>query len=334
VNVDRERAGLSGVKMNDVTRSLVAATASSRFTVPNYWADPNTGVAFSVQVQIPGSRTASLDDLGNVPVGSRDGRPLLLRNVAGITPGTAVGQYERYNMARVVTVTANIEGADLGRVAREVEAAVKAVGAPPARTSVAIRGQIVPLNEMQDGLRQGLLVAVIVILLLLAANFQSVRLPLVAVTTLPATLAGVVAALALTGTTLNLQSLTGAIMAIGVSMANAILLVTFAERARGHGRSGADAAIEGASSRLRPILMTVCAMVAGMLPMALGLGEGGTQTAPLGRAVIGGLVAATFATLLVLPAAYALATGRRAVRSASLDPEDPTSPHFITPKNS
>jgi multidrug efflux pump subunit AcrB len=334
VNVDRERAGLSGVKMNDVTRSLVAATASSRFTVPNYWADPNTGVAFSVQVQIPGPRTASLDDLGNVPVGSRDGRPLLLRNVAGITPGTAVGQYERYNMARVVTVTANIEGADLGRVAREVETAVKAVGAPPARTSVAIRGQIVPLNEMQDGLRQGLLVAVIVIFLLLAANFQSLRLPLVAVTTLPATLAGVVAALALTGTTLNLQSLTGAIMAIGVSMANAILLVTFAERARGHGRSGADAAIEGASSRLRPILMTVCAMVAGMLPMALGLGEGGTQTAPLGRAVIGGLVAATFATLLVLPAAYALATGRRAVRSASLDPEDPTSPHFITPKNS
>jgi multidrug efflux pump subunit AcrB len=331
VNVDRERAGLAGVKMTDVTRSLVAATASSRFTVPNYWADPNSGVAFSVQVQIPTAKTTSLDDLGNIPVGGRDGRPLLLRNVAAITPGTTVGQYERYNMARVVTVTANLEGSDLGKVAREVEAAVRSVGSPPARTSVAIRGQIVPLTEMQDGLRQGLLVAVVVVFLLLAANFQSLRLPLVAVATLPATLAGVVGALAVTGTTLNLQSLTGAIMAIGVSMANAILLVTFAERARTTGCTGPQAAIAGATSRLRPILMTVCAMVAGMLPMALGLGEGGAQTAPLGRAVIGGLIAATLATLLVLPAAYALATGERAARSPSLDPQDPASPHFTPP---
>ena len=327
VNVDRERAGLVGVKMTDVTRSLVAATTSSRFTVPNYWADPGSGVAFSVQVQIPQARTTSLDDLRNIPVASRDGRPLLLRNIAELTPGTGVGQYERYNMARVASITANIHGADLGAVAREIDAALKDVGAPPAKTSVAVRGQIVPLNELLGGLRTGLLAAVVLVFLMLAANFQSIRLSLVAVSTVPASLAGVVAMLFLTHTTLNIQSFTGAIMAVGVAMANAILLVTFAERARQGGATSADAAVEGARSRLRPIMMTSCAMIAGMAPMALGLGEGGAQTAPLGRAVIGGLFAATLATLFVLPAVFTLALGRKPARSASLDPDDSASSH-------
>jgi multidrug efflux pump subunit AcrB len=330
VNVDRERAGLSGVTMTDVTRSLVAATTSSRFTVANFWADPGSGVAYSLQVQIPTARTASLEDLKNIPVGSRDGRPLLLRNVASLTPGAAVGQYERYNMARIVSITANIHGASLGAVAREIDAALAEIGAPPAKTAVAVRGQIVPLNELLAGLRTGLLAAIVVVFLMLAANFQSLRLALIALATVPATLAGVVGALLLTGTTLNLQSYTGAIMAVGVAMANAILLVTFAERARQGGAHGPAAAIAGARSRLRPILMTSCAMIAGMLPMALGLGESGEQTAPLGRAVIGGLVAATFATLLVLPAVFALLIGRRPARSASLDPDDPV--HHAHPR--
>jgi multidrug efflux pump subunit AcrB len=345
VMVDRQKAGLLGVKMADVSRSLATATWSSRFVVPNYWADPNSGVSYQVQVQVPQARMDSLEEARNVPVVNRDGQGILLRNVAKVTEGTAVGQYQRYNMQRLVTVTANIAGADLGSVARQVMAALKELGQPPAGVNVAVRGQIVPLQQMLDGLRAGLLLAVVVIFLLLAANFQSLRLSALVVFTAPAVIAGVVIMLWLTGTTLNIQSFMGAIMAIGVAVANAILLVTFAERARvGQASrlpseappgspggtptplSAAEAAVEGAHSRLRPILMTSLAMIAGMVPMALGLGEGGEQTAPLGRAVIGGLALATVATLLVLPAAFALVQGPAHRRSASLHPDDAPGP--------
>ncbi|MCX6925535.1 MAG: efflux RND transporter permease subunit, partial [Verrucomicrobia bacterium] len=345
VTVDRQKAGLLGVRMADVSRSLATATWSSRFVVPNYWADPNSGVSYQVQVQVPQARMDSLEEARNVPVVNRDGQSVLLRNVAKVTEGTAVGQYQRYNMQRLVTVTANISSADLGSVARQVTAAVKELGPPPAGVSVAVRGQIVPLQQMLDGLRAGLLLAVVVIFLLLAANFQSLKLSLLVVATTPAVLAGVVIMLWLTRTTLNIQSFMGAIMAIGVAVANAILLVTFAERARtvkasnsslssepaGSGGPpallcAADAAVEGARSRLRPILMTSLAMIAGMVPMALGLGEGGEQTAPLGRAVIGGLALATVATLLVLPAAFALIQGPAHRHSASLHPDDSPGP--------
>src|SRR5450759_3992828 len=221
-----------GVKMSDVSRSLVTATWSSRFVVPNYWADPNSGVSYQIQVQVPQARMDSLEQARNVPVMNRDGQGVLLRNVAKVTEGTAVGQYHRYNMQRLVTVTANIAGADLGSVARQVAAAVKELGPPPAGVSVAVRGQIVPLAQMMDGLRAGLVRAVVVIFLLLAANFQSLKLSFLVVVSTPAVIAGVVVILWLTRTTLNIQSFMGAIMAIGVSVANAILLVTFAERAR------------------------------------------------------------------------------------------------------
>ena len=370
VNVNRERAGLLGVKMGDVTRSLVAATTSSRFTVPNYWSDPNSGVSYNLQIQIPQTKTTSLEDVRNVPVTASGGKTVLLRNVASVSPGNAVGQYERYNMVRVVSITANIHGADLGSVARQVAQAITAAGAPPAKTSVAVRGQTVPLQELLGGFQSGLIIAVIAIFLMLAANFQSLRLTLVVVSSLPAVLAGVVLALWLTHTTLNIQSATGAIMAIGVAVANAILLVTFADRARvaagvspagvggilpsGPAQAASDtskhatseppgetpgstaggtptataAAIEGARSRLRPILMTSFAMIAGMIPLALGLGEGGAQTAPLGRAVVGGLMLAMLATLFVLPCVFAILAGRN-VRSASLDPDDPASSYFV-----
>jgi multidrug efflux pump subunit AcrB len=173
--------------------------------------------------------------------------------------------------------------------------------------------------------------AVLVIFLMLAANFQSLRLSLAAVSTAPAVVAGVVLMLWVTSTTLNIQSFIGAIMAIGVAMANAILLITFAETARHRDRDAAAAAHEGAVSRLRPILMTSCAMLAGMAPMALGLGESGHQTAPLGRAVIGGLAAGTAATLLILPAVFALIQRRAGTRSASLDPQDPESAFYRAP---
>ncbi len=325
VNVNRERAGLLGVKVADVTKSLVAATTSSRFTVANFWADPNSGVSYNLQVQIPQAKTTTLEDLKDVPITTASGKPSLLRNVASVAPGTAVGEYERYNMARVVSITANIQGADLGSVARQISRAINEVGAPPPRTNVALRGQIVPLQELLTGFRSGLLTAIVVIFLMLAANFQSLRLSLAVVSAVPAVIAGVALMLWVTHTTLNIQSAMGAIMAVGVAVANAILLVTFAERARiesltrGANASAREAAVDGAKSRLRPILMTSLAMIAGMTPMALGIGRGGEQTAPLGRAVIGGLALATLATLLVVPAVFAVVQARAGKPSNLLD---------------
>ena len=321
VEVDRERAGLMGVQMAEVSRSLVAATSSSRFVVPNYWADPNSGIAYQIQVQIPQAEMSSVEQLENIPVAYQNGQPVLLRSLASVTPGTAPGQYERYDMQRMITVTANIEG-DLGSVAADVRAAIAELGDPPARVSVALRGQIVPMEQMMDGLETGLALAVVVIFLLLAANFQSFKLALIVTSTTPAVIAGTVLALALTGTTLNIQSFMGAIMAVGVAIANAILLVTFAERARLAGADASAAAVDGAASRLRPILMTSLAMIAGMLPLAIGFGAGAEQTAPLGRAVVGGLAAATLATLLVLPAVFAIVQSHAHRRTASLDPDD------------
>lgn len=316
VTVDRERAGLLGVKMNDATRSLVAATASSRFTVPNYYADTKTGVSLSLQVQVPQAQMKGVEDLRNMPVTAGPGKVVPLRNVAKVTEGTVIGQYDRYNMARTLSVTANIHGSDLGRVASQVEKALAEL-AVPAGTNVAIRGQITPMKEMQAGLRLGLLTAVVVIFLLLIANFQSVRLAFAVVSSVPAVLLGVVILLWVTQTTLNIQSFMGAIMAVGVAVANAILLITFANRAHHHGLPRNEAAVEGVCSRLRPILMTSFAMIAGMIPMALGGGQAG----PLAKAVIGGLALGTVATLLILPAVFAL-LARKTARSSSLDPDD------------
>ncbi|MBE7495377.1 MAG: efflux RND transporter permease subunit [Verrucomicrobiaceae bacterium] len=329
VQIDRERAGLLGVNVQDVTRSLVAATTSSRFTSPVFWADPGTGISFNVQVQIPEERTQTLEDLGNTPVTSSSGKPVLLRNLAKIEQGTAVGTYERYNMVRVASITANIQGVDFGSAIKAVRKTIAEVGpAPDGKTKVDIRGQVVPYEQLYTGFSSGLVIAIVVIFLLLCANFQSLRLAIVVVSTMPAVLAGVVLALFFTGTTINIQSAMGAIMAVGVAVANAILLVTFADRARlatkGDRRA---AAIEGAVSRLRPILMTSFAMIAGMMPLALGLGEGGDQTAPLGRAVVGGLALATVATLFILPAVFAMLASKKAT-SASLDPDDEESALF------
>ncbi len=331
VTIDRERAGLSDVKVSDITRSLVAATTSSRFTTANFWSDPKTGVSYNLQVQIPQAKTTSLEDLKNVPVSRRDGDGILLRNLATVSPGETAGQIERYNMARVISITANIHEADLGRVARKISLAIEKAGAPPPKTTVSIRGQLPSLLELLNGFRSGLLVAIVVVFLLLAANFQSFQLSFTVISTAPAVVAGAAAMLWLTGTTVNIQSAIGSIMAVGVAVANAILLVTFAERARLRGAGAREAAIEGAAGRLRPILMTSFAMFAGMLPMALGLGDGGEQTAPLGRAVIGGLLASTAATLFVLPAVFSLVRHRSSRASLSLDAEDPRSNHFVSP---
>ena len=314
VQIDRERAGLLGVKMSDATRSLVAATASSRFTVPNFWADTKTGVSYSLQVQVPQTLMKGLEDLRNLPVTAQNKPPVPLRNIAKISEGSVIGQYDRYNMARTVSITANLHDQPLGVIARQVEKIIAANPAP-AGVSVTLRGQVPPLKELQSGLQTGLLIAIVTIFLLLVANFQSLRLALMVLTTIPAALLGVVLALMLTGTTLNLQSFMGAIMSVGVAVANAILLVTFAHRAQLTGLSKRDAAMESATTRLRPILMTTLAMIAGMIPMALAR----SQTSPLAIATIGGLALATVATLLVLPAVYALLASKTA-KTASLEP--------------
>jgi multidrug efflux pump subunit AcrB len=332
VTVNRDRAGQFGVTMADVAKSLVAATSSSRFTDPNYWRDPRSGNAFQIQLEIPQNKIASREDIGNVPVMNHDGaarefsRPLV-SDVAAVDFGTTLGEVDRYNMQRVVGLTANMHGQPLGQVANEVRAAIARAGEPPRGVLVNVRGQVPPFEETFNGLRDGLLLSVVVIFLLLAANFQSFRLTLVVVSAVPAVICGVLLMLLITGTTLNVQSFMGAIMAIGISVANAILLVTFAESARRGGASVPDAAVEGGSSRLRAILMTATAMIAGMIPMALASGERG-QTAPLGRAVIGGLAVATIATLTVLPAVYAILQKRAHTGSASLDPNDPASSYY------
>ncbi len=332
VRIDRDRAGQFGLTMADVTRSMVAATSSSRFVDPNYWRDPVSGNAFQIQVEIPQNREQSMDALGRLPIMKPGQSQPLLADVADMKFGTMPGMLERYNGQRVVSLTANLHELPLGKAAVQIQEALKRAGDPPRGVTVKMRGQIPPLESTLGGLRTGLLLASAVIFLLLAANFQSFRLALAILFTVPAVLCGVVLMLLITGTTLNMQSFMGAIMSIGIAVANSILLVTFAERNRHAGESAGSAAQSGAVSRLRAILMTASAMIAGMLPMALGLGESGPQTAPLGRAVIGGLVLATFATLTVLPSFYAILQSNAAVTSPSLNPSDPNSRYYEAPE--
>ena len=325
VTVDRQMAGQLGVTVSQVGQSFAAATSSSRFVAPNYWADPRTGIAFQVQVQVPQPRIASLEDLRVVPVTAGGSSYPLLGDVARIEDSTIVGEYDRFNGQRMVTLSANVAGDDLGRIATRVDQAIARAGTPPRGATIAVRGQIAPMRETLRNIAAGLVVAVVVIFLLLAANFQSLRLAFVVVSTVPAVLTGVVLMLAATRTTINVQSFMGAIMSIGIAVANAILLITFAEHSRRHGGSEWPPAIHAARARMRPVLMTSAAMIAGMIPMALAFGEGADATAPLGRAVIGGLAAATVATLFVLPSVYSLVQESASVDSASLDPDDPES---------
>ena len=256
-----------------------------------------------------------------------------LRNVADVSEGTVswASTTVTQHASRMLTLAANISGEDLGRwPSRSGRCrSCGGLGPPPTGVTVAVRGTaVLAMQELFGGLQLGLGIAIAAIFLLLAGNFQSFRLSFAILLTIPSVIAGVVVALAITGTTLNIQSFMGSITAIGVAVANAILLITFAEHSRVSGESVAGAAVYGASSRLRPILMTTLAMIAGMIPMATGLGEGGQQAAPLGRAVIGGLIGATIATLLVLPAVFAILQREGTPKTASLDPEDPSSRHF------
>ncbi|SIO60512.1 Multidrug efflux pump subunit AcrB [Singulisphaera sp. GP187] len=334
VTMDRERAGLSQVTVQAMSRALLSATSSSRYVVQNFWADLASGNGYQVQVQVPPPRLDSAQEVGVIPVKQTPGNQVLLRDVARVREGARPGEYDRLDMRRYISLTANIEGSDLGRVATAIDRALDRAGPPPRGVRVDVRGQIEPMRQMFVGLSVGLVLSVVSIFLLLTAYFQSTKLALVSVAAVPAVLAGVAVMLFITGSTLNIQSFMGAIMAVGVAVANAILLVTFAERDRRRGSAepavAAQAAIEGARHRIRPVLMTSCAMLAGMVPMALALGEGGEQTAPLGRAVIGGLVAGTLTTLFVLPSVFAVVQARSRTVSSSIDPRDPESVYFLS----
>ncbi len=321
VKLNRVLAGQLGVTANQVARSLSEATYSSRFTTPNYWADPNTGIAYQVQVQYPQPKIASVQDVQNIPVMAGQTQHPLLRDIATVDAGTTLGEYDRRNGLRILTLSANIVGQDLGSVSKNIDAAIQRTGAPPRGTTVQIRGQIAPMRDTLTNLGVGLGLAVLTIFLLLAANYQSLRLALVVLTTAPATICGVILMLLMTHTTLNIESYMGAIMAVGVGTANAILLVTFADQHRRSGASALDSGIQGVRERMRPILMTSAAMIAGMIPMAV-VSE---VTASLGRAVIGGLLAATFANLTVLPFVFSIVQQRAETASPSLDPDDPES---------
>jgi len=328
ITVDRDRAGQMGLTMADVVRSVVPATSSTRFTEPNYWRDPASGNAFQIQVQIERNRMQGTEQIGAVPVMARGAGETQLTDVATMKPGTMPGLIERHNGQHVVSLTANLHGIALGEAAARVSEAVAKAGAPPKGLTVKMRGEVPPLEQTISGLRIGLLLAVLTVFLLLAAFFQSVRLAVSILLTIPAVLCGVALMLSVTGTTLNIQSFTGAIMAIGIAVANSILLVTFAERARHEGLNAASAARDGALGRSRAILMTAAAMISGMIPMSIGLTGAGAGAAPLGRAVIGGLVFSTLATLTILPALYAILQNGARTGSPSLNPFDKESRYF------
>jgi multidrug efflux pump subunit AcrB len=325
VHVNRVLAGQLGVTADQVGQAVVAATASSRFVSPNYWRDPRSGVSYQVQVQVPQAQMTSMKDVETILVSSATGSNPLVSEVASVRTGSVPGELDRQNGLWMIGLSANLGKGDLGRAGTDIDRAIARAGSPPRGVSVQVRGQVSAMRQIFGNLSIGLTLAIFVILLLLAANFESIRLSLIVLSTIPAVLTGVLLMLLITGTSLNLESFMGAIMAIGVAVANAILLVTFAEKNRKDGADAKTAARNAAGERLRPVLMTSLAMITGMVPMALAIGRGSEETAPLGRAVIGGLLCATAATLLVLPTVFGLVQKRASLVSPSLDPDDPES---------
>ncbi|EKF55552.1 acriflavin resistance protein [Galbibacter marinus] len=328
IDVDRDLAGQFGLTMKDITRSLVSATSSTRYTNKNLWVDPNSGRVFQTQVQLP-EGIMSEEKLRSLPLKSGSLRPVL-EDVATISSVTTPAQVNRKGPNRYVTIVANVYGEDLGTASRAVDTAIKDAGEPPRGTLVWTEGTLQLLEDTLSSLLAGLGVAIIAIFLMLAAYYQSFKVPLIILSVLPAVIAGSLTVLFLTGSTLNLQSYMGIIMSLGVSVSNAVLLVNQAEYYRKKlALKPANAARLAASSRLRPVLMTAAAMFAGMLPMAMGLGDGAEQIAPLGRAVIGGLIASTITILLLVPHFFSSLMSRTSIVSPSLDPDDSQSRYYL-----
>lgn len=322
ITIDRAKAAQMGLNMHELARSVTAITSSSRFTEKNQWLDEKSAYTFQVQAQVPEYVMKDLNDIKEIPLQPGQSS-LVLQDVATFDIDTAAGEYDRAGPRRFITVSANLYKKDLDRGTKAVAESIKKLGALPKGLKVEIKGMSDLLTQTLDSLQSGLIFAIIVILFLLAANYQSFNAALSVLCTVPAVLLGALTFLLLTGATLNLQSYMGIIMSTGVSVANAILIVTNAEQLRAsYNNDVVKAATISASIRLRPILMTSLAMIAGMIPMASGLGEAGDQTAPLGRAVIGGLIASTLAALFIAPQCYAVLQRKASIKTPSLLPEE------------
>ncbi|HEY9259900.1 efflux RND transporter permease subunit, partial [Chitinophaga sp.] len=326
LDVDRVKAGQLGISGDQVARSIATATSSSRFTSPNYWLDKTTGTAYQVQVQYPEYRMNSTAQLEAIPISGGIGSTHYLSEVATWKRTIVTGEYDRLNQQRYITITANVHKQDLGTVFNQVNKIISGIGKLPNGAKILLRGQPQLLEQTLTSLQFGLLIAVIVIFLVMAVYFQSFRVALATLSIIPAVVAGSLLFLLVTGNSLNIQSYMGTIMAVGVAIANAVLFITNAEFNRKAGIQFGH--MRAAEARLRPILMTSAAMIAGMIPMALGISEGGDQTAPLGIAVIGGLLFSAIGVLFFLPHVYQLIIGRRPFKYVSLDPDDSNSIHY------
>jgi multidrug efflux pump subunit AcrB len=315
-----------GISGDAVARSTVTATSSSRFTSPSYWLDKTTGTAYQVQVQYPNYQMNSTARMEAIPVSSGDaGRTHYLGEVATWKHVTVPGEYDRLNQQRYITISANILPEDRGAIFDKVRQAIAGMGKQSGGARILLRGQAELQQQTLQSLQYGLLVAILVIFLAMAIYFQSFRIALVSLSVIPAVVTGSLLLLSGTGNTLNIQSYMGMIMAVGVAIANAVLYLTSAEQLRRAAASNFH--MTAAGNRLRPILMTSSAMIAGMIPMALGLTEGGDQTAPLGIAVIGGLLFSAISVLFILPHVYQWLAGRQKYRTISLYPNDLSTPH-------
>jgi len=325
VEVDRTNAARLGLQQRDIASNLLVSLSGSFQTNPTFWLDPKTGIQYNIATQTPQRQMQSLGDLATLPVtattgtGNGSGEPQVLANLASFHRSVGPAVVSRYNGMPAIDLYGAVQDTDLGQVADQIDRLVNAARKDlPKGSVVQVRGQVQTMHSSFNGLLLGLVGAVVLVYLLIVVNFQSWLDPLIIISALPAALAGIVVMLFLTHTTISVPALTGAIMCMGVATANSILLVSFARERFDHGLSASAAALEAGFARLRPVLMTAMAMVIGMVPMALGLGEGGEQNAPLGRAVIGGLLLATAATLYFVPTVFALVHGRRAPRPAQL----------------
>jgi multidrug efflux pump subunit AcrB len=319
LQMDRTRLQQMGLSATNVGQNVLIALSGSSQTAPAFWLDPRNGVVYNVVVQSPQYQVDSLDALLNIPVGNAGGggNPQLLGNLVEAQAARQLPVVSRYNIAPAIDVYVSVQGTDLASVASRVQALVDQMGPKLARGSqVAIRGQVQTMQSSFIGLGLGLAMAIVLVYLLIVVNFQSWIDAAIIIAALPAALAGIAWMLFITGTTLSVPALTGAIMTMGVATANSILVMAFARQQREAGSSPLAAALEAGATRIRPVLMTALAMIIGMIPVALGLGEGGEQNAPLGRAVIGGLLFATVSTLLFVPVLYAGVHQRLARRAA------------------
>ena len=322
MSVDRVRAQQVGYTQRDVAANLLVALSGSSQTSPTFWLDPKSGVSYSVAVQSPQYRISSLADLGNIPISSAAGRaPQIIGNLATITRGAQLGSISHYNAQPVIDIYGAVDRTDLGSVANPVNRIVEQAKKDlPRGSEIVVRGQAETMRTSFNGLLAGLVLSIVLVYLLIVVNFQSWLDPFIIISALPAAIAGIVWILFVLHTTMSVPALTGSIMCMGVATANSILVVSFAREQMEEGKNALDAALNAGFTRFRPVLMTALAMIIGMVPMALGMGEGGEQNAPLGRAVIGGLLLATTATLFFVPAFFSLLHDRRTARLAGPGP--------------